>query len=680
MEDSIQLNLVSYPPRTAREPKPQETESDGVPQQNRRGDKRKLGESPDKTRAWPRGLQNEAKEPYKKRAPTSIISSLFNANPKLPDIKRRTVKVVQEDVFVAETFDHLNLHPYMVSNLQQTFDIKKMTAIQKAAIPCMLSKRDCLIKSQTGSGKTLAYAVPIVQMLQALEPKIKRSDGVKCIVIVPTRELAIQSYECFIKLLRPFTRIVSSYLIGGEKKKSEKSRIRKGINVLVGTPGRLLDHIETTKNLSLRDIQMLVLDEADRLLDMGYEKDIAKIIEALTNQQARDRQTVMLSATLSTGVEKLAGLTLKDPKIIDVVGNEDEQLMGKLAVPDQLRQYYVMAPGKLRLVTLAAFIFWKCKLTEEGKILIFMSTLDMVDFHNELYNTALKKALRQEEIELINNVGSATPVDDNPDEDDEEEQIEILHLHGNMSQKERTHVFLKFKDAVSGVLICTDVCARGLDLPQVHWIVQYNAPSCCTDYVHRVGRTARIGTAGNSLIFLLPSESGFVDIMVDENLSLEEIKVNSILQTLTMAFQTYKRKKHKKSLMAATMEEAATALQMRFENAVLADHELQEKARKAFLSHVRAYASYPVNLRHVFDFKALHLGHLAKSLALRETPSSLGARGSSIVKRNHRSAKFSSRPSKPMNKAPSIQQVSEFDSGLDYLPKSKKTKKGHRTL
>ena len=151
-----------------------------------------------------------------------------------------------------------------------------MTEAQYSSIPLLLKRKDVLVKSQTGSGKTLAYAIPIVQTLQQISPKIDRTSGILALVIVPTRELVLQTYTWFVKILKPFTWVVASYLMGGEKKKSEKARIRKGVNILVSTPGRLLDHLSSTKNLNLGRLQWLVLDEADRLLDLGYEKDVAK--------------------------------------------------------------------------------------------------------------------------------------------------------------------------------------------------------------------------------------------------------------------------------------------------------------------------------------------------------------------------------------------------------------------
>ncbi|KAI5642456.1 DEAD/DEAH box helicase domain-containing protein [Phthorimaea operculella] len=295
------------------------------------------------------------------------ISSLFKNNPDVPKVGQRAVKPIVEKVFAAETFADLDIHPHSVANLQQNLKLKTLMTVQKNAIPVILQGRDVLIRSQTGSGKTLAYALPIVEGLQAIRPKINRHDGIRVVVVVPTRELAVQTYELFIKLVKPFTWIVPGILSGGQKRKAEKAVLRKGLSILVGTPGRINDHLRHTQTMKFNKTNCLVLDEADRLLDMGYEKDVAAIVKAIVdhkkaatydpmalmkqsvkktfsdNDQTPDeaqpdktadekteikhhlteiflsteRQTILLSATLTKAVENLAGLTLVDPVFVD---------------------------------------------------------------------------------------------------------------------------------------------------------------------------------------------------------------------------------------------------------------------------------------------------------------------------------------------------------------------------
>nr|CAD7394283.1 unnamed protein product [Timema cristinae] len=336
-------------------------------------------------------------------------TSLFANNPDIPMFAHRVIHPVREPVFSSDKFEDLDIHPYTVSlgyfhfqhvsNLKQNLGLEKLTTVQQKSIPVVLLGRDALIRSQTGSGKTLAYALPIVEALQRVRPKVCRADGIRAVVVVPTRELALQSYEVFIKLVKSFTWLVPGCFVGGEKRKSEKARLRKGINILVGTPGRLLDHVQKTESFRLDNVEWLVLDEADRLLDMGYEQEVASFVSALDNQHnskqqpslkdhseyetdpesdpkplvttTRSRQTLLLSATLTSAVERLAGLTLKDPVFVDAAVDEDYSerksntqiptTEPSLVIPESLSQFYVLTPAKLRLVTLATFIIWKCQ-------------------------------------------------------------------------------------------------------------------------------------------------------------------------------------------------------------------------------------------------------------------------------------------------------------------------------
>ncbi|CAG5041997.1 unnamed protein product [Parnassius apollo] len=309
------------------------------------------------------------------------ISSLFKNNPDVPRIGQKAVKPIVEKVFTGQTFLDLDLHPHSVANLHQNLNLKQLMTVQQNAIPVILQGRDVLIRSQTGSGKTLAYALPIIEGLQAIRPKINRHDGIRVVVVVPTRELAVQTYELFVKLVKPFIWIVPGLLSGGQKRKAEKARLRKGLSILVGTPGRINDHLRHTHSINFAKTGCLVLDEADRLLDMGYEKDVAAIVKAIedhkkaatydpialikqtvkknvTNDEApkildesveeskvkhyltevflsKERQTILLSATLTKAVEHLAGITMQNPVFIDTSE-------GKVLVADSLKQHEVV--------------------------------------------------------------------------------------------------------------------------------------------------------------------------------------------------------------------------------------------------------------------------------------------------------------------------------------------------
>lgn len=433
-----------------------------------------------------------------------FISSLFNHNPDIPQLELAgNVQPVQEAVFTGKTFGDVAIHPHLIKNLGD-LQIQNLTLVQSKSIPVILAGKDVLVKSQTGSGKTFAYAIPILQTLQEIRPKINRSDGTYALVIVPTRELAIQTFEWLQKICRTFNWIVPGVILGGENKKSEKARVRKGINILVSTPGRLIDHIEHTKCLSLEKIRWLVLDEADRMLELGYEREVQKIITALNEKQepensnmialnqghfsGKNRQTILLSATLTQGIEQLSEISMKHPVFIDAAVEDtdtNDSSERQLTTPEHLKQNFIIVPAKLRLVALAAFVLWKCRFSSQPrKLLIFMPTQDSVDYHCELLGRCLNSANNKnendntdEENELTSDAKEFLRAKKGPNNENKAPSIkiiEMLKLHGSMSQKDRMDVFKKFRGADSdgSILLCTDVAARGLDLPQVDWIVQ----------------------------------------------------------------------------------------------------------------------------------------------------------------------------------------------------------------
>lgn len=727
------------------------------------------------------------------------ISSLFGHNPEIPNIGQRLVKPINEPIFTGTTFTDLNIHPFMISNLEQNMHITKMTTVQQKAIPQIFSRKDVLVRSQTGSGKTLAYALPIVECLHKIRPKLNRNSGLKALIVVPTRELALQTYECFLKLIKPFTWIVPGYLAGGEKRKAEKARLRKGCNILVGTPGRLLDHIQRTAALKLSDVKYFVLDEADRMFDMGYEKDISGIVSALkvstpsqntgydamkilrqnikkftdedvehlennddleksenddqkesivksnkninsecedeiedvkkkqiyhsssdddsdegepyvkskksdkqkigaalTEQKEPDvskdkiqkmeddnnsedesrRQTILLSATLTQAVEKLAGLAMNHPVFIDAAkenlettDSDGTELNEDLVVPQSVNQSYIVTPPKLRLVTLSAYITGKCQSHGQHKILIFMATQDMVDYHTEILSSVLTK-----------------PTDEDDDDSDPLVVMEFFKLHGSMTQKERIEIFKTFRQTKSGILLCTDVAARGLDLPKVDCVIQYTGPASARDYVHRIGRTARAGSSGSATILLTPPEIEFVRMLESRRIRIRQESMDDVLDRLMGPLS-----KH------SSAHNAAVALQNDFENLILEDTKLRERACKAYTSWIRFYSSYPRDMRQIFNRRDLHLGHYAKSFALRETPQRIGGIGRRLHEKerakkeqlnNNRltSGKPDGEPAKKRQnrqgdeeakmgllKRVRMLNTSEYDSGLEPVKKPKKS-------
>ncbi|XP_005460172.1 probable ATP-dependent RNA helicase DDX31 isoform X2 [Oreochromis niloticus] len=585
-------------------------------------------------------------------------SSLFKHNPDISDIHRPAVAQLKEKIFTSDLFSDLDLHPHLVATLNKVMNISTLTSVQKQTIPALLAGRDAVVRSQTGSGKTLSYAVPLVQSLQSIQPKVSRSDGPLALVIVPTRELAQQTFQTFQKLLKPFTWIVPGVLMGGEKRKAEKARIRKGINILVSTPGRLVDHIKHTLSIAFSAVRWLVLDEADRTLDLGFEKDLTVILNSL-NSTGPARQNVLLSATLTNGVTRLADVCLNNPVSIHVSSAPSSDLTTtsvvtcdpeaasqseSFAVPEALKQFVVVVPSKVRLVCLAAFILDKCKFSQNDKLIVFISSCEAVEFLHSLFIAVLSRPSANHKPPLM-----------------------FLRLHGNMKQE--------------------DVAARGLDLPQVTWIIQYTPPTAAAEYVHRVGRTARIGARGSSLLFLTPAETAFITELANHNISLSEMKLQDILSSL-MFDDVYKGrgKYHSKSSSKALEQEVrerATVLQTEFENFVHADARSLQAAKKALQSFLRAYTTYPAHLKHIFHIRSLHLGHAAKSFGLRDAPQGLSAAAGPGASGGHRKNQNQARKQnqkkltgKKRFGQREVQMFhSEFSSGLEGGDAKKKKKK-----
>lgn len=577
--------------------------------------------------------------------PCIKTSSLFKNNPEIPELHRAVVKQAREQVFSPEAFQELDLHPHLISTINTVLKMSSMTSVQKQSIPVLLEGKDALVRSQTGSGKTLAYCIPVVQSLQALTSKI---------------QLALQSFDTVQKLLKPFTWIVPGVLMGGEKRKSEKARIRKGINILISTPGRLVDHIRSTKNIHFSRIRWLVVDEADRILDLGFEKDITVILNAV-NAECQKRQNVLLSATLTEGVTRLADISLQNPVSISVLDQIWEQPNPKedtsthldsFAIPESLDQHVVLVPSKLRLVCLAAFILQKCKFEKAQKMIVFFSSCELVEFHYTVFVHTLSCRSGAPTSEQL--PSASWP-------------LKFLRLHGNMEQEERTSVFYEFSHSRTGVLLCTDVAARGLDLPQVTWIVQYSAPSSPAEYIHRIGRTARIGCHGSSLLILAPSEAEYVNSLSSHKINVSEIKMEDILAVLTKD-DCFKRRQRGAQKSHATdsqeIRERATVLQTVFEDYVHSSERMVSWAKKALQSFIRAYATYPRELKPIFHVRSLHLGHVAKSFGLRDAPRNLSV---STVKK-----KASLKRPDPRRKTRNRHQFvlaevlqSEYSSGLE---------------
>lgn len=595
-----------------------------------------------------------------------------------------------DKIFAAEaTFEKMSISPKLVQVLQSPqgssgFGFARPTNVQVQSIPAVLSGKDVLVKSETGSGKTLSYLLPVVQQLQAVEPRIERANGCMALILAPTRELCLQILETATKLVQPFVYIVPGAIIGGEKKKAEKARLRKGLCILVATPGRLADHLVNTQSFNYSNLRFLVLDEADRLLDMGFEKQITQILSIIDRNKGDGkpkRQNILVSATINSGVQQLATMSLSNPVRIDadalnaVRGSANGSAgVESFSTPHQLMQHFMIVPAKARLCALTCFLREELNAVSKGattttgskKIVVFMSTCDSVDFHYELFRKCAWPGS-----------ASAASTDATPGTASGSSLFGaqgVYRLHGTIPQHERMSTFKNFCAASSGVLLCTDVAARGLNLPTVHWIVQYDPPTETRDYVHRVGRTARSGKQGSSLLFLLPAEAAYLEHLQQHNLSLNALSLEKTIARVTKASgsnplaMAAARSSRKKLAHEAVQSE----LQFLYEQTLLGDKDLFELACQAFHSFVRSYATHTADTRAIFHVRGLHFGHVAKSFALRDPPASSklrdagrNAKKGTLQKRKDREEKIAAADKERakrqrMHKRRFAQQVSEF--------------------
>ncbi|GAC77571.1 RNA Helicase [Moesziomyces antarcticus T-34] len=352
-----------------------------------------------------------------------------------------------------------------------------MTDIQAKSLPLSLKGKDVLGAARTGSGKTLAFLIPVLEIL--FRRKWGPSDGLGALVISPTRELAIQIFEVLRKI-GPYHTFSAGLVIGGKDVKQEKDRLSR-INILVATPGRLLQHMDQTLGFDTSNLQILVLDEADRILDMGFSRTLNAIVENLP----RDRQTMLFSATQTKRVKDLARLSLQNPEYVAVREPENEG-----STPKGLEQHYMLVELEKKLDLLFSFIrtHTKCK------ALVFMSSCRQVQFVHETF-CKLRPG------------------------------ISLMALHGKQKQAKRLQIFTQFTKTQHAMLFATDIAARGLDFPAVDWVIQLDVPEDVDTYIHRVGRTARYTAKGNSLLFVLPSEEkGMLEALATKNIPIGRIK------------------------------------------------------------------------------------------------------------------------------------------------------------
>lgn len=418
----------------------------------------------------------------------------------------------------------------------------KMTPIQQDSLHLALAGFDVLGAAKTGSGKTLCFVIPVLEQLflQHWSPDM----GVGAIILTPTRELALQIFK--VVQLVGYKHVVSAALLTGGRDVNEEKKRLHAISIIIGTPGRILHHLQDTSDLVLDNLQILCMDEADRLLDMGFRDSITNILKYLPS----DRQTLLYSATQTTEIEMLAHMALKNPRYVT------SQAISKVPTPSTLCQNFLVVELHRKLDALLAFL----KKHPHDKIVIFASTCNQVKYMYLAFSKILKKM-----------------------------RIPSMCLTSKMKQFRREEVFMTFCRCKSAALFSTDVAARGLDFPLVHWVIQYDCPDSAATYIHRVGRTARAGARGAAVLFLTPSETSFLSYLASKHVPMREIGIRPQLLQVS------------REIFVALVVQG-----------------LKYAAQKAFIAYIRS-VYFSAN-KHVFNISSIDMEAFARSLGLPAVP------------------------------------------------------------
>ncbi|XP_044259759.1 probable ATP-dependent RNA helicase DDX10 [Tribolium madens] len=445
------------------------------------------------------------------------------------------------DVSGINSFNDLPLSPKTQKGLKEC-GYTKPTDIQRETIKLGLTGKDILGAAQTGSGKTLAFLIPILERLYCKQ--WTKLDGLGALVITPTRELAYQIFE-ELRRVGEHHDFSAGLIIGGKDLKFERNRMDQ-CNIVIGTPGRLLQHMDENPLFDCVNMEILVLDEADRCLDMGFEQTMNAIVANLPSK----RQTLLFSATQTKSVRDLARLSLKNPAYVSVHEHSE------YSTPEGLQQSYVVCDLKDKVSILWSFI----KNHLKQKSIIFLASCKEVKYIYEIF-CRLRPG------------------------------VSLMALYGTLHQLRRMDIYETFCKKTSAVLFATDIASRGLDFPEVHWVVQADCPEDAATYIHRVGRTARFFRGGESLLLLLPSELKVLDNLKEKKIPIEKIEINPL----------------KLNNPVRKME------------AFLArDPALKDTAQRAFVSYAKSV--FLMKDKKVFNVQALDTDSFAHSLGLAIPP------------------------------------------------------------
>ena len=498
--------------------------------------------------------------------------------------------------------------------IEEVFKFDKITKVQNIVINEFLKNKDVIVKSATGSGKTLSYIIPIIQRLINYSKENQNyQKEILALILLPARELAEQVYSEFSKFISNMKNysFTAQILIGGKKLEDDIAKIRNQIpNIIIATPGRLVD-IQEKEKLSFSNLEILILDEADRMLDMGFEMAVTSIISKLPKQ----RRTGLFSATVTSNVENLIKAGMRNPEFINIIINQnkssnlfvtEKEIKEKInnkgsyfsiiefspdnyrinnssqEVPKGLGQYYrVIKNIKFKIPHLMQLLYGFYNSDKNEKIMIFLSTCFSVDYYNILLPELFKK------FNITN--------------------YSCSKLHSKISQNKREKEYKNFKIEDThklNILLTTDLAARGIDIPDVDIIIQFDPPKNEDSYIHKAGRTARVGNTGVSILFLLEEELSFINYMKQKFIFIEEFPYPYI-------DNENKNEEEVDNLNKQSILQCVKEIN-------ISDKWIYDKAVNTFISYLRFYKEN--ELKYIFDIRSLDIGNLANSFQLLKLP------------------------------------------------------------
>lgn len=546
-------------------------------------------------------------EPKKKKRkttsnPTKAEPAIEETTLSKEEVKEPLDTQTQTSTPAPNSFESINppLSEGVLSAISK-YGFKSMTPVQAASIPLFLTNKDVCVQAVTGSGKTLAFLIPMVEIILRRTVLLTKNQ-VGGLVVSPTRELARQTFNVAKDLCR-FASLPEPLLLvgggGGHRPVTVDldTFAKSGSDIVIGTPGRIDDILSRYSDLQMNELECLVLDEADVLLDMGFEVTLTSILSKLPKM----RRTGLFSATRSgasasggsaKSIKKLmARAGLRNPVMINVSiamsapsnsieSTEDSSEMlapEEQATPSSLTNYYILSPLDEKISRLVAFL----RQHKDEKVIVFFLTCACVEY----YGHALKQLLRSD-------------------------TYYVEYLHGKLNPKRREKAMERFRNggeeeesgessrkSKGSILLCTDVAARGLDVPDIEWTIQFDAPVDPSQYIHRVGRSARAGKVGNSLIFLTPKEDSFIDFLRIRKVPINEIGNDERCSPATSIVPSFSEQKGKGKQQKPELDQGEEKIEIinllpKIRQFVLEDRDLLEKGTKAYTSYIRAYKEH----------------------------------------------------------------------------------------